>query len=879
MSWLTRFRNALHPRQLDEDLAEEYRDHLDRRAAELRGKGLDPAEAQRRAALVFGNAAGFREESREARLWAALDATCQDARYAWRGLLRNPVFAATAVLSLGLAIGANTAIYSIIDAVMMRPLAVPQPDRLFTLATPDSEIFSYPLYEQLREAAGDSGRVALLSAPNRVEAQGPSQDARREEIVEQFISPDAFEVLGVPPAAGALFSVAEDRYPGPRRVAVLSYDYWRRRFAADPAILGQTMNLNGMIVRVLGVVREGFTGAEPGKFVDVWLPVTLFDPGAFNNPEFNFYWLLGRLAPGSTREQLQARLQPTFHSHQLLRASRQSALPESVAQQLRDMKIEAHSGASGISSFRRTFARPLWILLGVACCILLIACANVASLLLARSTARSGELALRVSLGAGRQRLLRQLLTESLLISALAGAAGWLLARVAAPALVAMVSKKTDPIRLDLALDTRVLLFCAALCTLSALFFGLLPAWHAAGARPMFRLRHVSGQAGRLRLGQVFVGVQVAFAFCLVTGGAGFLFSLHNLFAVDTGFDARGVTVMTVTNSLGPSQRDRQLALMHQIRLRVAALPNVQGAAAAWGAIFTGGRRAERVVLPGKPPSAHEETFYRVSPGYFATLRTPLLDGRDFDPRDNDNEPVPTVVNRAFVRRYFGTESVLGKEFQRTDGTRHQIVGVAANSHYGDLRGGPEPIAYIPMKPPRGFTLYVRSTLDAASVMRMVDREASALGSGMRVSNATALETIVGNTILKEKLLAALGGAFALLGLVLAAVGLFGLLNYSVARRTKEIGIRAALGARKLLLVGLILRDLFGLMAGGLVLGLAGSVALMSFARSLLFGIQPADPRVIATAIAVFLLAAAIAGGLPARRAAAIDPIAALREE
>ncbi|HXA51345.1 MAG TPA: FtsX-like permease family protein, partial [Candidatus Acidoferrum sp.] len=534
----------------------------------------------------------------------------------------------------------------------------------------------------------------------------------------------------------------------------------------------------------------------------------------------------------------------------------------------------AHSGANGVAGFRRTFSRPLWILFGVSACILLIACANMASLLLARSTARAAEMALRVSLGARRMRLIRQLLTESLLISFMAAFVGWFLARIAAPALVAMVSTSANPVQLDLAPNPQVLWFCGAICTLSALFFGLLPAWQATSTAPIFELRHASGQARRLRLGRLFVGVQVAFAFCLVTGGAGFLFSLRNLAAVDTGFDERGVTVLSINTT---AQRDRQLAVMQQLQMRAAALPQVQGAATAWMAVFGGARRAQRVVLPGNGPSEQEETFYRISPGYFATLRTPLLNGRDFTVQDNDNEPVPTIVNRAFARRYFGGEAAVGREFRRDDGVRHQIVGVAANSHFGSLRSGPEPIAYMPMKPPRSFTLYVRSTLDAGSVAKMIAREAEALGA--RVRDVTTVEALVGNTIRTERLLAGIGGAFAFLGLILAATGLFGLLNYSVTRRTREIGIRAVLGARRVSIYGLVLKDLAGTMAVGVTAGLVGALVLMRYTRSLLFGIEPVDPLVIGTAMAVFVGAALIAGGLPAYRASAIDPAVALRHD
>jgi predicted permease len=866
----------LNPRRLDDDLADEIRDHLARRAADLRSRGLSDRDAQRQAARSFGNVTGIREQSRELKLWAGIEGAFQDARYAWRGLLRNPVFALTAVVSLGLAIGANTAIYSIVDAALLRPLPVPRPDRLVALSTSgDDDTFSYPLYEQLRGAAGDSARLELFGSPNRVEAQASGADTPYEEVNWQFVSPDAFTMLGVPPALGRLFSSAEDRYPSPRPVVVLSYDYWRRRFGADPAILGRRLTIAGNAYAVLGVARQGFTGPEPGKFVDVWLPVTLTDPSIFTNPDVRLFHLMGRLAPGIEGAQLAARLQPAFHHHQEARIGAGNETPLALQRQLREMTLLAVSGANGISAFRRNFSRPLWILLGVSLCILLIACANVASLLLARSTARSAEMALRVSLGARRARLIRQLLTESLLISLVAGIGGWLLARATGPALIAMVSTRDNPVRLDLALDTRVLLFCAAVCALSALFFGVLPAWQATSAGPMLALRH-GGQAGRLRIGRLFVGVQVAFAFCLVTGGTGFLFSLGNLAAVNPGFDPRGVTVLTMTNT---QQRDRQLILMQELRSRAEAFPNVQGAATGWMAIFSGARRAQRVVVAGRPPSEHEETFYRVSPGYFAALRTPLLSGRDFTGQDNDNEPVPTVVNRTFARRYFGSESVLGMEFRRDDGVRHQIVGMAADSHFGSLRNGPEPIAYMPMKPPMAFTLYVRSTLDAGSVAKMVEREAQALGSGLRVRDVTTLRALVGGTILKERLLACMGGAFALLGLILAAVGLFGLLNYSVSRRTKEIGIRVALGAQRLPIYALVLKDLAGMIGGGTIVGLVGALALMHLTQSLLFGVQPIDPLVIATAMAVLLGAAIVAAGLPVRRAAAIDPMVALRHE
>jgi predicted permease len=865
-------------------------DHLERRAAALREQGLSDEDARRQSAMRFGNAMQIREQSREIRLSSFLETTFQDIRYAWRGMRKSPAFALTAILSLALAIGANTAIYSIVDAAILRPLPVPEPDRLITLATPniqelgkeasaEGESFSYPTYQQFRAAAGDSARLALFSYSFLDEVQA-APDAPVEKVVDQFVSGEAFEILRVPPALGRLFSLEDDRVPGGDPVVVISHDYWQRRFHGNPHVLGQSLRMDGKTYSIIGVARQGFFGVEPGTFVDLWVPAMMYQKEALTNSSWGWFRILGRLGPQATRAQLQARLQPVLQARDEELVKSFPTIPPSIKKQFLDLELRVHPAAAGVSSFRQTFARPLWIILGVAAGILLIACANVASLLLARSTARSAEMAMRISLGAGRSRLVRQLLTESLLLSAMAGGLGWAMARLAAPALVAMPSRENDPVRFALAMDTRALLFCAAVSTSAAVFFGLLPAWQASGAQPMRELRGVRAQAGKLRMGRFFVGIQVAFAFCLVIAGASFLFSLRNLFAVEKGFDAQGVAVIDVSNEL--TRKEAQAVFLDQFQRRIAALPGIQGATTAEWAIFEESTNTDEVTLPGKPPSEQDAIFYRISSGYFATLRTPLLSGRDFEPRDRNvrgtGQPVPAIVNQAFAERYFGDGNPLGKTFQRAP-VNHRIVGVAANAHYDSLREGAEPIVYTPLEGGNYFALHVRSPLDLGSVVRMVEREATAMGSGTRVREVTTLETLVGNTLLREKLLAGIGGVFAFLGLLLAAIGLFGLLNYSVTRRTREIGIRAALGARPPTLVFLVLRDMFGMIAGGLLVGIAGSLALMTLVRSMLFGIRPLDPLVISTAAAVFLAAAFIAGGLPAKRAASIDPMVALRHE
>jgi len=894
----------MYPKRLDNELLDEIKDHLERRAAALRDQGLPPAEAASEASKRIGNMTQLREQSREIRLSAILETTFQDLRYAVRGMRKSPAFAITAILSLALAIGANTAIYSIVDAALLRPLPVPDPDRLFMLATPEvlgpgeeasglRETFSYIFSERFRAAAGDTARLALASPGMQYDVHIPNNDAPTEKAMCQFVSGDAFNVLRVPPEVGRVFSTADDRVPWGAPYIVISYDYWQRRFHGDPAIVGQRIqiSMNAFVkaggAQIIGVARRGFFGVEPGKFVDIWMPAMMYSKAALTDLGWSWYRVFGRISPGATRAQLQARLQPPFSAGLEEVLQRYPTMPASIRKQFRELPILVLPGATGAFSFQAAYGRPLWIILAIAAGILFIACANVASLLLARSTARASEMAMRISLGAGRSRLIRQLLTESLLLSLVAGALGWALAQVTAPLLVAMLSRDSEPVRFALSMDTRVLLFCAAVSTLAAVFFGLLPAWQASGTKPMRELHGLRTPSGKLRLGRAFVAIQVAFAFVLIMAGASFLFSLKNLFAVDPGFNPHDVSVISVSTQLSDMTQKPELnVFMDDLQRRVEALPGIQGAGLAQvGSMFENQNSSIQVIVPGQPPPDYEEHAMLVSPRYFAAMRLPLIAGRDFEQRDRDDQyqgPRPAIVNKALARKYFGSDNPIGQIFQTPEHDKlvdHVIIGVVGNATYASLREGQLPILYDVERGNSFVTLYIRSRLGLGSVVALVDREAKAMGHGTQVRNVTTLDTLIGNTLLREKLLAGIGGVFAFLGLLLAAIGLFGLLNYSVTRRTKEIGIRAALGARPPALVFLILRDMFSMIAGGLIAGLVASLGLMTLVRSLLFGIRPVDPLVMTTAAAVFLGAAIIAGGLPASRAAGIDPMVALRHE
>jgi len=906
MSWLSRVVNALNPRRLDEDLAEEIRDHLERRAAALRAQGLDMDEARQQTRLRFGNATRMLEESRGIRLSAELEGTLRDVRYGWRGMRKDPAFALTVVLSLALAIGATTAVYSIVDAAILRPLPVPRAGRIVMLTYPgisdpgnanpaERQSFSYPEFVQFATVARPAGRLALFSSPERVEARSDERDAPVERINRAYVSGEAFDMLGVSAAVGRLFSAEQDRIPHDRPLAVLSHDYWRRRFQGDPAMLRRKMVIGGKLFEIVGVAQKGFFGVEPGRFVDVWVPGTTYEARALTDPGWHWFRILGRLAADAAPDQLQDRLQPSFHDFQVQRAQRFFSMPPAIRKQFLDGAIRVRSAATGVSDFRQDFARPLWIIFAIAAGILLMACANVASLLLARSTARASEMAMRISLGAARSRVMRQMLTESLLLSLLAGALGWLLARIVGPLLVGLLSNDSDPVQFALAVNTRVLMFSAAVSAATAVFFGLVPAWQTSGGVPMHCLRSSSGQSLQLKVGKLFVSFQVACAFCLVAVGAAFVFSLANLYHVDPGFDSRNVTVLSVTTEIAGkaddpvewaethrSEQTRLLNLMFDLQNRVACQPGVQSAALAWWPIFRGTGWSSQVLIPGHAPSDREEIFYRISPSYLATLRTPLISGRDFTSADANAQPTPVIVNEAFARRYFNGRNVVGREFSypfRNAPIRVVIVGVTADAHYYDLRGRGEPMVYLPVQGNNSFTLYVRSQFPLAQTVRLAERETHALGSGTRLREVTSLEIMVGNTLVRERLLAGVGGTCAFFGLLLAAIGLFGLLSYTVGRRTREIGVRVALGAKRRQVVSLVLWDVAGLMGVGLTAGMVGAFAALAAFRSLLFGIRSADPSVAGTAVALFLLTGILAAGLPAHRAATMDPMRALREE
>lgn len=898
MSWFSRIKNSIRSKQMDQELAEEIADHLARRAADLVSQGTDPAAAQYDARRRFGNATRIQQQSRDLRILTSLDNFLQDLCYAWRTISKSRAFAITAVLSLTLAIGANTAIYSILDASILRSLPVPHASQLIAVSYPDTgdtggsggdvNNWSYPEY--LRLSAGNRFiELSVFSSLSRIEVHALHLEAPLEKVSRAFVSANAFEMLGVSPATGRLFAPAEDQQNG--QAVVLSYEYWQRRFLGNRDVVGRLIFIDNKPVEIRGVAMKGFFGIEPGKFVDIWSSVATHDQRTLNEIGWHWLSLLGRVAPGYSLERAEAALQIPYHLSRVELTQRFQTMPRAIKQQLLDSKIRLSRAPNGTSDFREMFAKPLWIVFGIAQCMFLVACANVAGLLLARSVSRKSEIATRFALGADRWRIVQQMLTEGLLLSVVAGTGGWFVAKALTAALVRILSTSENPLQLFLGIDTRALLFCAVIATLSTLLFALIPAWQSSDVQSDASLRASTRTTRHSTATRFFIGAQITGSFCLVILGCAFFFSLGRILRVNPGFDAHNVMVFEiVTNDLkndGSNAWDQRSSGMkttqnHMAELeeRVSRQAGVQFAATAFWPIFSDEGWSGHITLPGQRTSGGEEAFYRVSGQYFSTLRTPITLGRTFVASDSyRKDSTPVIVNEAFAQKYFRKRDVLGQQFQSTAvSTPLVVVGVSMNSHYNSLRQPAAPLVYVPLTGSYTYSLYVRSPLPASQTTRIVERQAAEMG-GLHLRTATSLETLVGETLRREQLLATVASTLGLLGGLLAGIGVFGFLTLFVTQRKREIGIRVALGAQPRQIVGFALVEVAWIFGAGLAIGLLVALCVLSMLKNLLFELQPWEPSVTVVAALIFLLIGLVALGLPAIRASGIDPAEALREQ
>ncbi len=833
----------------------------------------------------------------------------QDVRYSVRALGKSPGFLLVAVLTLALGIGANTAIFAVVNAVILRALPVSHPEQLTLLTDPDEaatnvettehgerRILSYPEFVELRNHNSVfSGLLAAQSQPVSVDVIENRTGSPSTKARVQLVSGEFFDVLGVQPALGRAFTAAEDSAPGANPVAVLSDSFWRRALGADPAVTGMTLRIGGGIFRVVGVAPPGFHGILVGNDTEIWLPITMQAqalPGRdYLNPR-DTLWLqvMGRLAPGMSRPHAEAGINVGFQ--QFLREWAASERTPKAAQNMLDQRIKLRDGASGASALRGQFSDPLKLLVAMVGLVLLIACANIANLLLARASGRTREIGIRLALGASRVRIVRQLLTESLLIAAAGGALGMVLAFWTTRVLLALVQRGFDGVSLDPARDIRVLLFTAAATLATGFLFGLAPALRAArsdlSSTIGSNVRGAAGMRGRLETGRILVIAQVSLSLLLTIGAALFVRTLHNLLNVHLGIDREHLIVARIDPSAAGYSQAGLPGLCERIRERLQTIPGVRAASISNDGLFTGDE-GDHVAVDGALKLSENEMsslWTLVGPDYPRTVGIPVLRGRAIDASDMAAARPVCVVNESFVKHFFGEANPLGHhvtDLYSTTVTTFEIIGVVGDVQEHSLRGKIRPRFYGNYAHPIGTlsapAIVLNASRDPAALVETARRGIASVDASIPVLNIRTLNQQLERGTIVPRLTADLAACFGALALLMAAVGLYGVMSYSTARRTSEIGIRMALGASQQSVLWMVMRETVRMLAIGTALGLFATFWLGRLIQNLLFGVDAKDPIAASIAVGVLAVAACLAGLIPAVRAARVDPIIALRCE
>ena len=872
-------------KQREEELEREIRAHLD-----LETEEQGDAHTARR---NFGNVALVQEATRETWGWTRLELLAGDVRYAARLLRRNPGFSAVAVLSLGLGIGANTAIFGMIDALLLKQLPVEDPQGLLFLCKQAEggvdPTFYYESFQRLRKEQTFFRELAAY-APVRLNV---TVDGESESTMGQLVSGNYYAVLGVPPAAGRVFTPEDDRVPRGHPVAMISYAYWQRRFAGSPSAVGRKVLIDGTLFTVAGVTPAGFYGLEVGATPDVSVPV-MMQPLVMPDKESwleragnTVDWLMvfGRLKPGVTLAQASAGMPVIYRRIQTQLGAELGGKPAWLKEWV-EARLVLVPGGAGLTGLRRQFAKPLFVLMGVVGLVLLIACANVANLLLARAAARRREIALRLAIGASRARLIRQLLVESLLLSGLGGALGIAFAGWGSRLLLRFLSTGRPLIRLDLAPDWRVLAFTGAVSAATGILFGIAPAVRAAG----FDLTPALKEGGRAassgqRFTKVLAIAQVAFSLVLLIGAGLLLRTLRRLDTIDGGFPRAHVYTVALSPRGSDQKNGPNGVRLHRLYLdlleRVRSIPGVATAG-----------------LSGLPPTMQLQprlfmtqdgrqfrgSWTPVYPGYFATLGASFVQGRDFGAADlSTGAPFVAVVNETLARRVFAGENPVGKRIVCNGRNTCEVVGVVRDVPYSTLKRQPESTVYMTfLQGPTGrgqMELVVRFTGDPADIAAQLRREVAATDPQLPAFVIRTLAVEVEAALIRERLLALLSTVFGALAVLLAGIGLYGVIAYAVGRRVQEIGVRLALGALPAEVRRLVLRETLALAGCGILAGLPAALAANRLIAGYLYGTNVADPVVLGSASAFLLAIGLTAGYVPARRASLIDPMTALRHE
>ena len=830
-----------------------------------------------------------------------MNAIWRDIRHASRALRKNPAFVLIVVLTLGLGIGANTAIFSLMDQVLLRSLPIHDPGSLVLLDGPgafmgrsfNNKTFSYPMYKDFRDRGGEvfSGVIARFPTSMTVVWRGQSERANGE-----LVSGNYFEVLGVRPAIGRVFNAADDQTPGGHPIALLSYGYWMRRFGGDPGVLHQSITVNGHPLTIVGVTVQGFTGLQVGQVSDVMAPMMM---KAQMTPTWNDLdnrrsrWLnvFARLKPGVSRTQADAAMNVIYRQ---INAQEIQAIPNpspSFRQRFTSKHLDVLPGARGLSDLRTQFSTPLIVLMSMVGLVLLIACANVANLMLARTTARQKEIALRLALGAGRARIVRQHLVESSLLAMAGAVLGLLLATWTGGLLLAALPGDQASSNLSADPDLRVTLFALALGILTAVIFGVAPALAATRATVTSALKEeagaVAGGGRQARLRRLLVVGQVAMSMLLLAGAGLFARSLYNLKSIDPGFQVEHLIAFSVDPSLSGYDATSAVSLYERMQNELSAVPAVRTVSMSETGTLSGNDWSMTIRVEGYQAKEGEDlnpSVDGVGPRYFATMGIPVLAGREFTDGDTKGAPKVAIVNETMAKYFFGKDNPIGRRFGigRSSATDIEIVGVVKDVRSLQLRNQAPRFVYLPYRQDESLTqltFYVRSAQDGPTTATAVRQAVQRLDPNLPIFDLKSMEAQLDESLFIERMVAVLSVAFGALATLLAALGLYGVMSYAVARRTREIGIRMALGAERRRVLWLVLREVAVLAASGIVGGLLVAIWLTRQVQSQLFGLSPTDPLTIGGAMVLLAVIAVIAGYVPARRATAIDPMVALRSE
>jgi predicted permease len=882
MSWWSRVTNVFRSDRLDHDLDDEQRFHIEARAEELEARGLSREAALEQAARQFGRRLQLRESSRDVKLTPWLDSLWRDLRFGQRLLRKDAIVSSAAIVSLGLAIGASAAAFSLVDALILRKLPVRDPDTLVYLDVigkrndePATPTLSYPLFDRIRDTLATQMEAFSMSHQSLRQAVLPDAGGVEEKLRTQFVSGNAFNALGVAAALGRVLLPSDDVTPGAHQVAVISHAFWQRRLGGDPGAIGRWIQLEQKSYQIVGVGQAGFTGAQPGALTDIWVPNMMFQQASLTSPNWGWLQIWGRLAPGVTRSAVLPMARTA-----VLNFGGEGVEGKSRGQRAAEEAVDLVPGATGISQIRKGFARPLLALAAIVGVVLLIACSNVANLLLARGGARTREMSLRASIGAGRGRLLQQVLVESAVLTLAATLVGLACAKLALPFIVGMLTTNENPVYLDTRLDWRAVAFVAALGCLTTVLFGLAPAIRASAASPA----HAAAlgdrsQPAHARVAHSLVATQIAFSLMILFVAALLLRSFDRLLQIDLGFTPERLALISVEarDRLEPAQA-REVGRL--LRERIQAMPGVESASFSGWALFRGWAWGNNLELPG---GGRAQTHrLAVSPQFFRTMSAAVLDGRELQASDSDgSNPMPVVVNEAFARKYFPDERAVGRRMTTTNRGQLQsydIVGVVANVRDRSVRGEVPPYLFSPIGDPGG-TLQIRTSVDLRTLANRVREELPGVHPSLRLTDVTSQGALVGNTLLRERLLAVLSGFFAALGLVLAAVGLYGVLSYAVVRRRREIGIRLTLGAQPAAVVRSVIGRVAIAIGLGVVAGLGGGAYFATFVETLLYEVEPFSAVSFVLPVLGLLAVGLLAAWFPARLATRVDPAEALRAE